>query len=256
MESNTKDAGTVGNGPGIADGNTTRTVDLAVNGLTSAIREALPGSTAPFGGAGRPGKLAVNFMSKDTDAQFVVATARVVAGMTGNKAFPTPTPALADVIAARDAYTAAVTAGLDSRLGRSNRQKTRAALVAVLRQLAHYVEDTSAGDRTVLMSSGFPLQKNRAPVGPLPAPMQVRIVKGKTSGTAIARCRRLDKARAYQWRIAPAATPTAWLPVVTTFAAHAQFEGLTPTTFYVVQVCVVGTAGAGDWSETATVLVL
>ena len=195
-------------------------------------------------------------MSTDSDTQFVVATARIVAGMTGNKAFPTPAPALADVIAARNAYTAAVTAGLDSRLGRSQRQKARAALVVLLRQLAHYVEDTSAGDRTVLMSSGFPLQRRRTPAGPMPAPSLVRLVKGKTSGTAIARCRRIDRARAYQWRIAPAATPNAWSPVITTFAAHAVFEGLTPTTVYVVQVCAAGTAGIGDWSEVASALVL
>ena len=239
-------------------GNNSNTVGSAgaVTVDTGAIREALPDSPAPPGGAGRPGRLAVGWMGTDTDAQFVIDTARVITGMTGNKAFPTPTPALADVIAARNAYTAAVTAGLDSRLGRSQRQKTRAALVVLLRQLGHYVEDTSAGDRTALMSSGFPLQRDRGPVGPLPAPTLVRMVKGKTSGTAIARCRRIDKARAYQWRIAPAATPTAWSAVVTTFAAHAAFEGLATMSVYVVQVCAVGTAGPGDWSETAAVLVL
>jgi hypothetical protein len=256
MENNNSSTGTAGNGTAIAGGNTSSTDNRAVNALTGAIREALPGSSASPGGAGRPAKVAVSFMSTDTDTEFVIDTARIVAGMTGNKAFPTPIPALADIIAARNAYTAAVTAAEDSRLARSLRKKTRAALVFLLRQLAHFVEDTSAGDRTVLMSSGFPLQRGRSPVGPLPAPSQVRLAKGKTTGTAIARCRLLPRARAYQWRIAPAATPTAFLPVLTTFAAHAEFEGLTPTTFYVVQVCAVGTAGAGDWSETAAALVL
>jgi hypothetical protein len=213
-------------------------------------------STASPGGAGRAAKVAVNFLTKATDAQFILDTARIVAGMTGNTAFPTPVPTLANVVAARNAYLAAVTAGQDSRLARSLRQKTRMALALLLRQLAHYAEDASAGDRTVLMSSGFPMQQGRAPVGPLAAPTQVRLMKGKTSGTAIARCRRIVQARAYQWRIAPAATPTAWLPVVTTFAAHADFDSLTPTTMYVVQVCAVGTAGVGDWSEAATVLVV
>jgi len=100
------------------------------------------------------------------------------------------------------------------------------------------------------------LQQVRAPVGTLPAPAQVRLVNGKTSGSAIARCRRIVQASAYQWRIAPAATPTAWLPVVTTFAANAEFQGLASTTVYVVQVCAVGTAGVGNWSGTATVLVV
>ncbi|HEV2606344.1 MAG TPA: hypothetical protein VGT79_00020 [Xanthomonadaceae bacterium] len=252
MEGNNSGAGVAGNGTGIAGGNSTSR-DLAVNGVTSAIGAALPASP---GGAGRPAKVAIGFLTRDTDAQFIVDTARIIAGITGNAAFPTPTPTLANVVAARNTYLAAVTAGQDSRLARSLRKKTREALVVLLRLRAHYVEDTSAGDRTVLMSSGFPSQQVRAPVGPLPAPTQVRLVKGKTSGTAIARCSRLGQASAYQWRIAPIATPTAWLPVVTTFAAHAEFDSLTPTTVYVVQVCAVGTAGVGNWSGTAAVLVV
>ena len=245
MEGNNSGAGVAGNGTGIAGGN-----------ITSAVNASPQASTASPGGAGRPAKVAVSFMSRDTDAQFIIDTARIVAGMTGNTAFPTPSPTLANVVAARNAYLAAVTAGQDSRLARSLRQKTRVALVVLLRQLAHYAEDASAGDRTVLMSSGFPLQQVRAPVGTLPAPAQVRLVNGKTSGSAIARCRRIVQASAYQWRIAPAATPTAWLPVVTTFAANAEFHGLASTTVYVVQVCAVGTAGVGNWSGTATVLVV
>lgn len=256
MNTNNGNTGTAGNGAVINSGNTSSASDLSVNGLTSAIRAVTPGPTTPSGGAGRPAKVAVNFMTKHADAQFVVGTARIIAGMTGNKAFLTPVPTLAAIIAARDAYTAAVTQGLDSRLGRSLRKQTRAALVVQLRLLAHYVEDTSAGDRTVLMSSGFPLQLVRAPIGLLAAPLQVTLAKGKTSGTAIARCRRIDQARAYQWRLAPAATPTVFLPVITTFGAHAQYAGLTATTVYVVQVCVVGTAGTSDWSVTATALVV
>jgi len=245
MQDNNSGAGVAGNGTGVAGGNS-----------TSAMNASPQASTASPGGAGHPAKVAVSFMSRDTDAQFIIDTARIVAGMTGNAAFPTPSPTVANVVAARNKYLAAVTSGLDSRLGRSQRKKSRQALVVVLRQLAHYVEDTGAGDRTVLMSSVFPLQQGRTPAGPPVAPTQVRLVKGKTSGTAIARCRPIVHARAYQWRIAPAATPTAWLPVVTTFAAHAEFDGLTPTTVYVVQVCAAGTAGVGDWSETATVLVV
>ncbi len=208
MEHNNSNTGIAGNGTSAAGGNLTSR-DPIVNGVSSAIIEALAVPIATPGGVGRPAKVAVNFMTKQTDAQFSVDSARIIASMTGNKAFLTPAPALTDIIAARNSYTAAVTIGQDSRLGRSQRKKTRAALVGLLRQLAHYAEDASAGDRTVLMSSGFPLQRDRAPVGPLPAPTQLRLAKGKTSGTAIARCRRLGQARAYQWRIAPAATPTA-----------------------------------------------
>jgi hypothetical protein len=256
MENNTSIAGSAGNGTGIAGSTSISTRDAAVNVASGVVREAVTDATTSPGGAGLTGRVSVSFMTRHPDAQFVVDTARILAGMTGNTAFPAPAPNLATVIAARNTYTAAVTAGLDSRLGRSQRQKARAALVVLLRQLAHYVEDTSGADRTLMMSSGFPLQRVRTPVGELPAPVQVRLVKGKTTGTAVARCGKLDQARAYQWRLAPAATPTTWSPVITTFAAHAQFEALTPMTAYVVQVCAVGTAGTGNWSETAAALVL
>jgi hypothetical protein len=84
----------------------------------------------------------------------------------------------------------------------------------------------------------------------------MRLVRGKVTGQAIARCRKERQATAYQWRCAPVATPTAWLPVVTTAAAHNLFEGLTPATAYLAQACAVGTAGNSDWSEAATVTVL
>lgn len=44
--------------------------------------------------------------------------------------------------------------------------------------------------------------------------------------------------------------------VVTMFAAHVQFDGLVPMTAYIVQVCAVGTAGPGNWSESAAALML
>ena len=51
--------------------------------------------------------------------------------MTANAAFPTPSPTLANVVTARNAYLAAVTQGQDSRLARSLRKKTRQALVVM-----------------------------------------------------------------------------------------------------------------------------
>ena len=110
--------------------------EAAPNGLSVAIREALPGSSASPGGAGRPAKVAVTFMTRDTDAEYIVDTGRILAAMAGNKAFPTPVPALADLIAARNAYIAAVNAGHDSRVARSLRDKARQEFTFLLRQLA------------------------------------------------------------------------------------------------------------------------
>jgi hypothetical protein len=229
------------------------------NGASASILEATVPPTAPAPQVTvltRLIRAAIGFASRETDAKFIVSSGRILTSMTGNAAFPAPDPSLATLIAARNVYLAAVSKAIDSRVARTERQQARQAYAVLLRKLAHYVEDVSAGNRAVLLSSGFLAQRSKAPVGPLAVPTNLRFVRGKVSGQAIARCGRADQANAYQWRMAPAATPTAWLPVITTFSAHNVFDGLAPLTTYVVQVCAVGTAGASDWSESAVVTML
>jgi hypothetical protein len=86
--------------------------------------------------------------------------------------------------------------------------------------------------------------------------LNLRLVRGKVSGTIIARCVKQPRAGCYQWRCTPSATPTAWMPIVTTLSANATFDGLVTATQYTIQVCVIGTAGPSDWSNAAMVMVL
>jgi len=212
----------------------------------------------PSASTNAPGKarIAIGFLQRDKDPELVVDSETILAAMTGNPAFATPSPALADIVAARNAYVASVSAAKDSKVAVSVRKQQRAALVALLRKLAHYVQATSAGDGPTMKGSGFPLQRTRQPVGPLLPPSNLRLVRGRISGTITARCVRQPRAGCYQWRCAPSATPTAWLPIVTTLCASATFEGLAPATQYTFQACVIGTAGPSNWSDAATVTVL
>jgi hypothetical protein len=119
------------------------------------------------------------------------------------------------------------------------------------------VQVASTGDGPTLRSSGFPVQKNRqAAVGELGAPTHVKFVRGTLSGQAIARCNKVPGAGAYIWRCAPVATPTAYLPIVVTLSARVVLDGLNPLNQYAVQVCGVGTAGQGNWSDAAMVTVV
>lgn len=205
-----------------------------------------------------PGKarIAIGFLQRDKDTELVVDSQTILAAMTGNPAYPTPSPALADIVAARNAYVTSVSAAKDSSVAVSVRRQQRANLVALLRKLAHYVQVTGAGDGPTLKGSGFPLQRTRQPVGQLLPPSNLRLVRGKVSGTIVARCVKQPRVGCYQWRCAPSAAPTAWLPMVTTLSANATFEDLVPATQYTVQVCVIGTAGPSNWSDAATVMVL
>jgi len=224
-----------------------------------AIHQALatPGvAIPPTLAANGKYKVAVGFLTQSKDADLIVASERIVVGMTGNAAYPTPNPTLADLIAARNSYIAAVNAAMDSHLGVVVRRQQRAAFTAMLRDLAHYVQVASGGDLAILLSSGFTAQKQKKPVGPLPAPANMRLKRGKTSGLLIARCDKLLQAGAYEWRYANVATPTVWVNLESTFAAHVAIEGLTPGTQYTTQVRALGTAGPSDWSDTATLMVL
>ena len=199
-------------------------------------------------------KVAIAFLIRDSDAALVVASGRILAGMTGNAHYPTPIPALADVEVARNAFIAAVNAVKSGSLAIVARKQKRAQLVAVLRSLALYVPQNCNGDPFVLLGSGFPAQKTHQPAGLLPAPINLRLARGVVSGMLKARCNKVPRAGSYQWRYATAAAPAAWTLVDPTLAASIALNGLVPGTAYVVQVRAVGTLGPSDWSDAATLM--
>jgi hypothetical protein len=201
-------------------------------------------------------KVATAFLLRLKDDDLGAAIALIVTGITGNAAYPTPVPTLATLAAAGSAFTAAVQANDGGTAAVARRDQARAAVVQVLRQLATYVQHASNGDRVVLLSSGFPLQKQRGGVAvqPIAAPTGLTIRRGKASGQAVVHCTRVPTARVYEWRYAPAATPTAWTLSDTAAAASRVLAGLVPATLYVVQVRAHGRVGASDWSESVTLV--
>ena len=234
------------------------TSNSSTSNLTVAIQQALatsegaipPTNAVPTGKA----RVALSAFTRANHADLVVYSEGVLIGMTGNAAFPAPTPTLADLAATRNAYIAAVNAAKDSRRQIVVRNQRRVTLVAMLRDLALYVQVASGGDLPTLMTSGFTAQRIGQPIGALPAPSNLRLKRGSNSGQIAARCNTLAQAGAYEWRYANAATPNAWINVTATFAASTTIEGLTPATQYLVQVRALGTAGPSDWSDSAVMI--
>ena len=135
------------------------------------------------------------------------------------------------------------------------RDKARAAVVKLMRDLALYVQHTCQGDMQKLLSSGFTAQKlKRQPVGVLLPPQNVRLRPARVTGQIIARCNKMPDAKAYQWRFATALAPTAWTMTDTVIAANTTLVGLTRGTDDIVQVRAFGTRGASDWSDAATLM--
>ena len=229
---------------------TSNTPVTAVDASTPPPVTTPPTTVAATGKA----RVAVGSFQRDPDAALIVESLRILTGMTGNPLYPSPAPKLADITTARDAFIAAVNAAKGNTLGVATRRKQRNVLVTLLRNLAHYVQAISGGDLPTLLSSGFTAQRTRRPIGALPAPLNLRLARGKVSGQLIARFDKQASAGAYEWRYASAATPTVWAKADTTLAAKTTLDGLEPGTQYIVQVRAIGTAGPSDWSDAAMLM--
>jgi hypothetical protein len=133
----------------------------------------------------------------------------------------------------------------------------RAALTALLRELASYVSVACKGNMAILLSSGFPIQKpKRTSAGVLPAPETPVLATGVRTGELAAVTAPVANAYTYNWRVALASAPTDYVQELQRTAARITFTGLTPGQIYIVDVNAVGAEGPGDWSNSAELMVV
>lgn len=108
----------------------------------------------------------------------------------------------------------------------------------------------------ILLSSKFPLQKPRVPVGIQPPPENLRLKTGKVSGSVIARCDTTDHRVMYEWQTATGENPVTWENQPPTNSASSAFGTYAPGTWLNVRVRARVPAGAGDWSSVIKIMVV
>lgn len=193
-------------------------------------------------------KPAIGFLTKDGDAPFTDKVTTILEWMTGNPKYATPSPTLAVVQTAFNAYKVATAEAAQGGVANTTiRDARRAELVSLLRQLANYVSATADGDLETLTSSGFPIQKtSRTPIGPLPAPNAPSVSQGPITGSLSAVVPPVYGGFTYNWRLALASAPTVYVQTAQTTAARTTFGDLTPGQLYNMEVNAVGAAGTSD----------
>ena len=183
------------------------------------------------------------------DAALDEFTGQVIAGLTGNAAFPTPTVSLADLGTAKTAFEDALTA-----LAQGGKQATaiknaaREALVNQLRLEANYVQGAANNDLATLLSSGFQAASTNTAQSPLATPGIVDIVN-EMSTQLVVRGKPVANAHAYE---APVTPDTSGFATAGTFTAGRRMvlTGLTPGQIYTVQIRAIGgSTGYSDWSN-------
>ncbi len=191
---------------------------------------------------------------KQSAEQLITMAGAVIAGLTNNPAFPTPTVDLKAVQAAADDLNAALAAqahgGMASTAEKNNKQE---ALIVLLRKLKHYVEDNSGNDLAVLLSSGFQSAATTRNRSPLANPSILAVDLGNSTELAV-KVTPITRAKCYEVRMATVGAgnvPGSWQTAgLFTNSKSMTIAGLVPGTTYVFQVRAIGgSTGYSDWSN-------
>ena len=185
---------------------------------------------------------------------------RIVAAMTNNTNFPTPTPPIPDVTAAVDdlekAFAAVQTAKSEVATRVGLQDNAHARVDQVLTQLAGYVESVAGKDSTLITSAG--METKSSPSSPtIPSPPQgLSATAGDHEGHIELSWKAVLNARSYTVEASndPAA-PTGWAQVAIATSASKTISNLTSGKRYWFRVAAVGAGGQSGWSEHATKVV-
>lgn len=201
-------------------------------------------------------RVSYTWLTTCSDSDIDTTVHAIITALTGNPFFPAPDPALADISALFDTFIAALGAAKDGgKAETAAKNGARAALQDGMRALGQYIEKTAASLEQILTSK-YPLQKERAPLGIQPAPANLRLKHGKVSGSIAAACDVGDHRVMYEWQSATGENPGEWKNEAPTNSSHTTFEGTAPGTWLHARVRARVPAGAGDWSGVTRIMVI
>ena len=188
-------------------------------------------------------------------ADLILYVTAVVQKMTGNPSFPTPTPALAVLMAAVAALHDAETVALSRVKGAATvRNDKRSALVALLQQLRGYVQTiadaTPENGAAIIESAGLAVRKTATH-----AKRPFAAKQGALSGSAVVTAVSAGARASYEWQYSVDGGKT-WVAAPSTTQGKTTVHGLpTATAVQFRYLAVTPKGGQGDWSAPLTLVV-
>ena len=179
---------------------------------------------------------------------------RVVTAMTGNAAFPSPVPTLAEVTAGIAALQVAESAALSRIKGAvTARNDKKAALVALLQDLRGYVQKTAdaapENSAALIQSGGFTVKKT-----PVHKPRVFAAAQGAVSGTVKLVTASAGHRASYDWEYSIDGGKT-WAALPSSLQAKTSVIGLAAGTTVLFRHRAVTKTGVADWSQPVALLV-
>jgi hypothetical protein len=195
-------------------------------------------------------------LDRISPAGSLVKTRNLVKKLTGNLAFPTPTPALATVTTACDALEEAINA-YDANPGPGellDRNLAAESVKGLYTDLGSYVQAVSNGDLEIIKTSGLLVRKSPSPIGELPAPQDLTARTTAYRGRLETSWKGVRGRSVYELQICTGDTKVEanWsLYALTTKNRHTA-DGLESDKVYFFRVIARGAAGASPVSDLAS----
>lgn len=200
-------------------------------------------------------RVSLSFARKP-DTDLIAFTRNVISLMTGNAQYPNPTPALATLTTAVNDFESKVHDALNGgKIEIAARNAASVALLAMLRQLAAYVQASCGADLLALLTSGFEAVRAPSPAGILPAPANPRLSLTGKSGELWFKFDRIANAQNYTIQTAAAAVGP-WQDYDLSTASRVLIEALTPGQVCWARACANGSAGASEWSASTSAMAI
>lgn len=187
------------------------------------------------------------------DAKLDVFARKVVASLTANEYFPDPQPGIALASGQQQAFAQALDAAQGGgRLQVAKKNDARALLIDMLKQLGQYVQYMGKGQKSILLTSGFDLAKERSSFIELEQPSDIRL-EGSARGEISIQLNPGKGTHSFIFQIAPdPLTPAShWESAASTRSRH-TFTGLASGQRYWLRAVAVGTNEQSVTSEAHT----
>lgn len=199
-------------------------------------------------------KVKLGIDGKNAESLFAYSTSLIttIAEPASAAIYPTLEPSAVDFKATHDALgtNIALIASLEAQL-----EAARAAQPGIveahednIRKRAAYVETTSGGDPAKIPLGGFAVAGAPEPIGPLPAPQNVKATMSTFPGVVKVQCEVIEGTKSYIAECREHIDGTAWVQF-SIGPRKCEKSGLTSGKYYAFRMAVVGAAGQSPWSD-------
>jgi len=192
-----------------------------------------------------------------TIAEKIAKAQQIVAALTGNASFPTPSPALANITSAANELKTASDDVLVVR--QSGKEKTAVqnqkedALNQLLTQCAAYVESVAGNNEQLILSAGLDMRAAAVSnTDPPNQPQALTATAGDHDGEIDLSWDTVGGAKSYVVeKSGDPVTPTTWSHAGVSTRSNYTADGLTSGTRYWFRVAAVNSNGQSGWSDPA-----